>query len=142
MILRGGLRHHSSPRRLNFTKARDEPFLHLEAMLNDDKMRVIAMRDSYDFSNSVKSPYTKRMKQQIATPHGYETTPATTFVAGFIGQPPMNLVPALLLPLPLAGDSVGEMRLQGLHDLSTGIQLRLAINGSPYQFDTQGRTLG
>ena len=28
-------------------------------------MKVIAMRDSYDFSNSVKNPYAKRMKQQI-----------------------------------------------------------------------------
>ena len=28
-------------------------------------MKVVAMRESYDFTNSVKNPYAKRMKQQI-----------------------------------------------------------------------------
>lgn len=28
-------------------------------------MKVVAMRESYDFTDSVKNPYAKRMKQQI-----------------------------------------------------------------------------
>ena len=28
-------------------------------------MKVVAMRESYDFTNSVPNPYAKRMKQQI-----------------------------------------------------------------------------
>ena len=33
--------------------------------LNDGNMKVGTMRESYDFSNSIKNPYAKRMKQQI-----------------------------------------------------------------------------
>ena len=35
-------------------------------------------------------------KMQYATPHQIYNTPATLFVAGFTGSPPMNLVPATL----------------------------------------------
>jgi uncharacterized protein (DUF4415 family) len=28
-------------------------------------MKVVAMRETYDFSNAIKNPYAKRMKQQI-----------------------------------------------------------------------------
>jgi ABC-type sugar transport system ATPase subunit len=133
--------------------------------------------------------------QQIATPRELYDAPANTFVAGFIGQPPMNLIPALLLPSPLVGERPGEraeekcvtvgirpeslhiarldepglpvnvdmieflghetlvyahldgtqhplvMRLQGLHDLSTGTQLKLAITGTSHPFDSQGVAL-
>ncbi|MDD2893274.1 MAG: sn-glycerol-3-phosphate ABC transporter ATP-binding protein UgpC [Halothiobacillaceae bacterium] len=42
--------------------------------------------------------------QQIATPRGLYEAPANTFVAGFIGQPPMNLIPVSLLPSSLAAN--------------------------------------
>jgi ABC-type sugar transport system ATPase subunit len=35
--------------------------------------------------------------QQIGTPEEIYETPATTFVAGFIGAPPMNLLPARVI---------------------------------------------
>jgi len=36
--------------------------------------------------------------EQIGTPEEVYDTPATVFVAGFIGAPPMNLLPAEALP--------------------------------------------
>ncbi len=33
--------------------------------MNDVNMKVSAMRDNYDFSNSVPNPYANRMKKQI-----------------------------------------------------------------------------
>jgi len=36
--------------------------------------------------------------EQVATPRALYARPATTFVAGFIGTPPMNLIPAADLP--------------------------------------------
>jgi ABC-type sugar transport system ATPase subunit len=36
--------------------------------------------------------------EQIGTPEEVYDTPATVFVAGFIGAPPMNLLPAEILP--------------------------------------------
>ena len=32
---------------------------------NSNSMRVLSMRDRYDFSNSIQNPYAKRMKKQI-----------------------------------------------------------------------------
>jgi ABC-type sugar transport system ATPase subunit len=46
--------------------------------------------------------------QQVAPPRELYERPANTFVAGFIGQPPMNLIPAHGLPSPLAGEGPGE----------------------------------
>jgi len=127
--------------------------------------------------------------QQIASPRELYDAPANTFVAGFIGQPPMNLIPADLLPSTLAGErgsniTVGIrpenlrithanepglpvnvdmieflghetlvhahientqhliiMRMQGLHDLNSGAQLKLAITGTSHPFDSQGVAL-
>ncbi len=127
--------------------------------------------------------------QQIATPRELYDTPANIFVAGFIGQPPMNLIPAALLPYPPegAGDKphtlgirpeslriaalnepglavcvdmiefLGHetlvhahientqhaiiMRMQGLHELNSGTQIRLAITTPPHPFDSQGAYL-
>ncbi len=48
--------------------------------------------------------------QQIAAPHELYARPANTFVAGFIGQPPMNLLPASVLghlDLPAQAHTVG-----------------------------------
>ena len=58
--------------------------------------------------------------EQIGTPEEVYARPATTFVAGFIGSPPMNLVPGhadgsrfsvggLQLPLPAAAPRSGEL---------------------------------
>jgi ABC-type sugar transport system ATPase subunit len=41
--------------------------------------------------------------QQLATPHELYQRPANRFVAGFIGSPPMNFLPARLLPGARAG---------------------------------------
>ncbi len=49
--------------------------------------------------------------QQIAAPRELYDSPANIFVAGFIGQPPMNLIPAAAFPLPLAGEQKGELTL-------------------------------
>lgn len=42
--------------------------------------------------------------QQVAPPRELYERPANTFVAGFIGQPPMNLIPAQALPAALHED--------------------------------------
>jgi sn-glycerol 3-phosphate transport system ATP-binding protein len=58
--------------------------------------------------------------EQIGTPEEVYARPATTFVAGFIGSPPMNLVPGLAdgsrftvdgieLPLPTAAPRAGKL---------------------------------
>jgi sn-glycerol 3-phosphate transport system ATP-binding protein len=60
--------------------------------------------------------------EQIGTPEQVYATPATTFVAGFIGSPPMNLlrgraegnvfnVEGTALPLPQAAPRAGELML-------------------------------
>ena len=33
--------------------------------MNVELMRVIVMRDNYDFSDSVKNPYAKKLKKQV-----------------------------------------------------------------------------
>ena len=49
--------------------------------------------------------------QQLGTPDEIYNDPATLFVAGFIGSPPMNLVPGTLD----SGDfRVGELRVKGV----------------------------
>jgi ABC-type sugar transport system ATPase subunit len=44
--------------------------------------------------------------EQVGTPDQVYDAPATTFVAGFIGAPPMNLLPASALPDHAGGDDV------------------------------------
>ncbi|WP_354684841.1 sn-glycerol-3-phosphate import ATP-binding protein UgpC [Cupriavidus necator] len=46
--------------------------------------------------------------EQIGTPLQVYAQPASTFVAGFIGSPPMNLIPVVRNP---AGDSRAQMRV-------------------------------
>ena len=64
--------------------------------------------------------------QQIATPRELYDAPANTFVAGFIGQPPMNLIPQNIAqalwanqPLPERASTVGirpeQLQLAGEH---------------------------
>ena len=52
--------------------------------------------------------------QQIASPRELYDTPANIFVAGFIGQPPMNLIPADLLPFPLMTGERGDSLTLGI----------------------------
>ena len=60
--------------------------------------------------------------EQIGTPEQVYGSPASTFVAGFIGSPPMNLLPGRVegtgfvvggerLPLPVAAPRAGELTL-------------------------------
>jgi multiple sugar transport system ATP-binding protein len=66
--------------------------------------------------------------QQVGTPEELYTNPRNVFVAGFIGSPSMNLVPA---PLVNAG---GDDRIAGFRPE----HLQLARNGSDgYRFDAQ-----
>ena len=53
--------------------------------------------------------------QQLATPHELYRRPANRFVAGFIGSPPMNFLPARLLPGARAsGDLTAGVRPEGV----------------------------
>ena len=49
----------------------------------------------------------KGVLQQIGTPEELYTNPANTFVAGFIGSPAMNLLPARLLGIGGDGQLAG-----------------------------------
>jgi ABC-type sugar transport system ATPase subunit len=82
--------------------------------------------------------------QQVATPRELYAQPANTFVAGFIGSPPMNLLPARLAAGPALeiGDarlalSEGEAaaaRAAGGDELTAGFRpeaLRVAAPGTP-----------
>jgi sn-glycerol 3-phosphate transport system ATP-binding protein len=81
--------------------------------------------------------------EQIGTPETVYAQPATTFVAGFIGSPPMNLlrgradgmtfsVDGATLPLPSAAPRSGEAML-GLRPEHT--ELRAGSPGWPLQVD-------
>ena len=63
--------------------------------------------------------------EQIATPHDLFSRPANLFVAGFIGTPQMNLIPATLLgvdPPSSDGQTMGRFRL-------LGSEIVAAVNG-------------
>jgi ABC-type sugar transport system ATPase subunit len=75
---------------------------------------------------------------QVGTPHEVFRKPATATVAGFIGTPPMNLLPAVLegghvqvgdSSMPVAGGPTGERR-----DVTLGVRpgdLRIQPRGIP-----------
>ena len=80
--------------------------------------------------------------EQVGTPEAVYAKPATTFVAGFIGAPPMNLltgradggrfeVAGATIPLPAAapraGDLVLGMRPEHLHLDGTGWPMRVDL---------------
>jgi ABC-type sugar transport system ATPase subunit len=67
--------------------------------------------------------------QQVAPPRELYARPGNAFVAGFIGSPPMNLLPATLLPRELA--AAAERRAGG-GELTAGFRpeaLRIARSG-------------
>jgi ABC-type sugar transport system ATPase subunit len=76
---------------------------------------------------------------QIGTPHDVFRRPATVAVAGFIGSPPMNLLPATLSPagVQLAGALLPQVRRDDLadsRDIVLGVRpadLRIAATGIP-----------
>jgi multiple sugar transport system ATP-binding protein len=85
--------------------------------------------------------------QQVAAPRELYAQPANAFVAGFIGSPPMNLVPASLVVdgrggaaldvagsvLPLSASLAEAARRAGGSDLTAGFRpeaLRLAAPGA------------
>jgi sn-glycerol 3-phosphate transport system ATP-binding protein len=83
--------------------------------------------------------------EQIGTPEAVYARPATTFVAGFIGSPPMNLVTGLadssrftldgqVLPLPAAAPRAGELVL-GLRPEHASLA-RTGALGWPLQVET------
>ena len=77
--------------------------------------------------------------QQIGTPEELYTAPANTFVAGFMGSPAMNLVPAELLGVGdssrLAGFRPEHVRLGG--EQASGAQLTAQVEVVEYLGDEQ-----
>lgn len=73
----------------------------LEALTMGD--RIAVMNDSY--------------LQQLATREEILDNPSNTFVAGFVGDPPINLIPATIM------ESAGELSLM-LSDLSANVPIR------------------
>ena len=60
--------------------------------LNENSMRVIVMRKSYDFSKSVKNPYAKRFKKQITIRIDEETISYFKEMAENKGIPYQSLI--------------------------------------------------
>lgn len=61
--------------------------------------------------------------EQVATPHDLFSRPANLFVAGFIGTPQMNLVPATLLGAAPADDGGATARFHVLGaDIAAGVE--------------------
>ena len=55
-------------------------------------MKVVAMRESYDFSQSVKNPYAKRLKKQITIRIDEETISYFKDMADTNGIPYQSLI--------------------------------------------------
>ncbi len=68
-------------------------------LVTHDQTEAISMADRIAVMD-------KGVLQQVATPEEVYNTPANLFVAGFIGEPPMNILPAVVLR------SDGEVRLR------------------------------
>jgi ABC-type sugar transport system ATPase subunit len=77
--------------------------------------------------------------EQVATPEVLYARPATTFVAGFVGSPPMNLVAARVegdrarlgqLAVPLPAAVVAHLRATGTAEITLGVRPE-AISASP-----------
>jgi ABC-type sugar transport system ATPase subunit len=117
----------------------DEPLSHLDAQLKielraelkrlqqdtgvtailvtHDQLEALAMADRVAVMD-------RGLLQQLATPEVLYDRPASVFVAGFIGEPPMNLLPATLdaavpglrlgpYALPLAGSLIARLEAAG-----------------------------
>ena len=69
--------------------------------------------------------------QQIGTPEQIYMRPANTFVAGFIGSPAMNLIPAPVLGLGadslLAGFRPEHVKLESARNGSVGFQAEVEV---------------
>jgi uncharacterized protein (DUF4415 family) len=55
-------------------------------------MKVVAMRETYDFSNAIKNPYAKRMKQQITIRIDQDTVDYFKAMADDKGIPYQSLI--------------------------------------------------
>ena len=55
-------------------------------------MRVIVMRDNYDFSNSVKNPYAKKLKKQVTIRLDEDTVEYFKGLADAKGIPYQSLI--------------------------------------------------
>ena len=67
--------------------------------------------------------------EQVADPQTLYDAPATPFVAGFIGSPPMNLFDARLDPLPEGGWSVTA---NGERVALVGVDALVSVHGGPF----------
>ncbi|MDI6616202.1 MAG: sn-glycerol-3-phosphate ABC transporter ATP-binding protein UgpC [Syntrophaceae bacterium] len=97
----------------------------VEAMTLAD--RIVVMRDGYI--------------EQVGEPIEVFQQPANTFVAGFIGSPPMNLVPARILreETGFTIDFDGKLKLpvphkEGVH-LSDGMDITMGIRTEDFKID-------
>ncbi|WGZ95064.1 MAG: BrnA antitoxin family protein [Candidatus Thiothrix putei] len=60
--------------------------------MNDGNMKVVTMRETYDFSNAIKNPYAKRMKQQITIRIDQDTVDYFKAMADDKGIPYQSLI--------------------------------------------------
>lgn len=124
----------------------DEPLTNLDASLRSD-MRVELKRLQHELGTTtlyVTHDQTEAMSmghriavmnlghlEQVGTPLEIYNRPASLFVAGFIGSPPMNFIDVTLEELPVLVDSSGEFRLpidaSQAGKLATKKTLRLGI---------------
>lgn len=78
---------------------------------------------------------------QVGTPHEIFRKPATVTVAGFIGTPPMNLLPATLSPagVQVAGATLpAASSAAATREVTLGVRpgdLRIAAQGIPARVD-------
>ena len=77
--------------------------------------------------------------QQVDTPLGVYERPANTFVAGFVGTPPMNLLDAERDGGVLR---VGDQRLSLTPSARDGLPARLVVGVRPEAFSPTGAALG
>jgi len=84
-----------------------------------DQVEAMTMADRIVVMN-------KGRMQQVASPRDLYAEPANTFVARFIGTPPMNLIPAAALPGDLPQGSTLGVRPEDVTLAAGGIPARLA----------------
>jgi multiple sugar transport system ATP-binding protein len=89
--------------------------------------------------------------EQVGTPEEVYNRPASMYVAGFIGAPPMNLIPGDITagafhvegqaigaaPANLSGRSVLGIRPEDMHVVASGGDLRLAVYASELLGDSR-----
>ncbi len=98
----------------------------MEAMTLGD--RIVVMRDGH--------------VQQVDTPLGVYRNPVNTFVATFVGSPPMNLIPGTLGPNRQFVARGAALTLEGPAAASPGQEIYLGVRSEDLRFATPGTGAG